>query len=93
MTHMIWMNPKSIVIEVISASNTRLFFPALAADFDLQLYQYVEHDIVGDYDTDSSIRVNVSSFIRQLSKALWLSDQQFGIAPGCSNPYHQKDIV
>lgn len=93
MTHMIWMNPKSIVIEIISASNPRLFFPALAADFDLQLYQYVEHNVIGDFDQDSSIRLNVNSFIHQLSEALWLSDQQFGIAPGCHNPYQMKDFL
>jgi hypothetical protein len=41
MTHMIWMNPKAIVMEIISAYYPRLFFPALAADFGLQLYQYI----------------------------------------------------
>jgi hypothetical protein len=93
MTHMIWMNPKSIVIEIISASNPRLFFPALAADFDLQLYQYVEHDVIGDFEQDSCIHLNVNSFIRQLSEALWLSDQQFGVTPLCHNPYQQKDFL
>jgi capsular polysaccharide biosynthesis protein len=89
LTHSMWMHSGSVMFETKSGSNSRQFFPFLAADFAVHSVQYVVQGkgVRDPNNVDSDIEVlDVEDWLEHLRHAVWLSDKTFGIPDGCTKP-------
>ena len=96
LTHAMWMTPGSVIFELLSQSNQRRFFKALAADFDLGYLEYRNwrstlEEGVPPYD--QSMDAEPDAVVNGLLLAIWMSDRRFGTPPGCQDPVSDTEAA
>jgi hypothetical protein len=86
LTHAMWMQPKSIILEARPKKMMfNEFFKSLAVDFDLTHFSYENRVDVVELP-NGSMQLNIDLFAESVKSVLWHSDQIFGSPPGCKSP-------
>jgi hypothetical protein len=89
LTHAMWMNPRSVIIEIVAKTNGRNFFKLLAADYNLgylELRHYRGTVSNGGDIVDYDVNVDTDQLITMVKQGIWSSDQLFHPPPDCHEP-------
>ena len=102
LSHLMWMQPSSVLLELRPAHNNRCFFQFLASDHQITYLLYQPQRLLktlnkvglgGSEDINGDFEVEVDVVVEQMKFALSLSDQNFGISSECTQPITTEEAL
>lgn len=102
LSHAMWMQPGSVLLELRRRQNNRCFFQFLCSDHGIKylLYQpqrplktLTRTGIPEGGSIDSDFEVEVDVVMEQIKVALFISDQKFGVSANCTKPISVEELA